>query len=138
MSSPSPVPVEPAPVEAKVKASSVVSLLVTVVAFVVHFYWPGFASLPDALQTVIGAGVVALCTFAAGYIAKHTPRDLSASLGVDFEELAVQATEALPDYREWLKVDLHDEAQARGLKVSGTKAELVRRLRKADRDSLNG
>lgn len=129
------VPAGPAPVEAKVKASTLVAFLVGIIALCLHLWVPGYADLPAYAQSVIGAGIVSACTFAAGWLARHTPREL-----VPIVEVAAEAVEAIPDYTDvyfqHTKEDLRDEARARGLKVSGTKAELVERLAEDDRQEF--
>jgi len=69
---------QPAPVERKVKASTLGTYLAGVAALAVVNVFVGDASLisglPDAVEVLVAPVIPALAALIAGYNAKHTPR----------------------------------------------------------------
>lgn len=63
-----------APMEAKVKAAGWTSLVAGFVVSWIVTAVPGLASLSSPLQAVIVAALTSAAAFAAGWLAKHTPR----------------------------------------------------------------
>jgi hypothetical protein len=66
-----------APVETKVKAASVASLVSTFIVAWFVYKAPGLASLADPIQAVIVGAFASASTWAAGWLAKHSPRPVS-------------------------------------------------------------
>lgn len=63
-----------APVETKVTAATVASALTGLVLWLLGRYVFGDEAIPDAVVAIIAIGVPGIVTFAAGWLAPHTPR----------------------------------------------------------------
>jgi hypothetical protein len=63
-----------APIEAKVKASTLAGAVAALVLWALDEYVFKDSAVPEVVSAAVDVLVVTVVTFTAGYLAKHTPR----------------------------------------------------------------